>query len=87
MLWNFAFQSPLGDLTDPDNLRCLHTVTGLKDEEWFYLISVALESRGGPIVKELLKCMDAADVACCDEPPPKPKTIFAVCLLLRVECW
>lgn len=60
VLWNFAFQSPLGDMTDPENLRSLHTTTGLKDEEWFYLISVALESRGGPIVMELLRCMDAA---------------------------
>lgn len=34
-------------------------MTGLKDEEWFYLISVALESRGGPIIRELLKCMYA----------------------------
>jgi indoleamine 2,3-dioxygenase len=59
VLWNFAFQSPLCDLTDPINLRSLHTVTGLKDEEWFYLISVALESRGGPIVIELLNCVEA----------------------------
>jgi indoleamine 2,3-dioxygenase len=35
-------------------------VTGTKDEEWFYLISVALESRGGPIIRELLQCMEAA---------------------------
>lgn len=35
-------------------------MTGLKDEEWFYLISVALESRGGPIVRQLLNCMGAA---------------------------
>ena len=59
VLWNFAFQSPFCDLTDPSNLHSLLTVTGLKDEEWFYLISVALESRGGPIVLELLNCMEA----------------------------
>jgi indoleamine 2,3-dioxygenase len=46
-------------MTEPTNLRSLHTMTGLKDEEWFYLISVALESRGGPIIKELLNCMEA----------------------------
>lgn len=59
VLWNFAFQSPYCDLTDPGNLRSLLTVTGTKDEEWFYLISVALESRGGPIITTLLSCMDA----------------------------
>jgi indoleamine 2,3-dioxygenase len=60
VLWNFAFQSPFCDLTDPANLRSLHTVTGTRDEEWFYLISVALDSRGGPIIRELLRCMAAA---------------------------
>ena len=47
-------------MTDPSNLRSLLTLTGLKDEEWFYLISVALESRGGPIVRKLLDCIDAS---------------------------
>lgn len=59
VLWNFAFQSPYCDLTDPANLRSLLTITGTKDEEWFFLISVALESRGGPIITTLLSCMDA----------------------------
>ena len=59
VLWNFAFQSPLCDVTNPVNLRSLQTVTGTKDEEWFYLISVALESRGGPIILELLNCIEA----------------------------
>ena len=60
VLWNFTFQSPFCDLTDPANLRSLHTVSGTKDEEWFFLISVALESRGGPIILELLNCIEAA---------------------------
>lgn len=36
-------------------------MSGTRDEEWFYLISVALESRGGPIILELLNCMHAAN--------------------------
>lgn len=59
VMWNYTFQSPLCELTDPANLRALLTVTGTKDEEWFYLISAALESRGGPIVLELLSCIEA----------------------------
>jgi indoleamine 2,3-dioxygenase len=60
VLWNYTFQSPLCDLTDPANLRALLTITGTRDEEWFFVISIALESRGGPIVSELLNCIEAA---------------------------
>lgn len=60
-LWNFAPLSPDLSLADPDNLRSLHTFTGTKDEEWFYLISVAMEARGGSIVAGLLAALEAAD--------------------------
>lgn len=59
-LWNYAPLSPELDLCQPENLRCLVTFTGTKDEGWFYLISVAMEARGGRIVKELLVALDAA---------------------------
>ncbi|TLD37080.1 putative indoleamine 2-3-dioxygenase family protein [Venturia nashicola] len=59
-LWNYAPLSPGLDLCQPDNLRCLVTFTGTKDEEWFYLISVAMEARGGRIVTEMLAALDAA---------------------------
>lgn len=59
-LWNYAPLSPGLDLCQPENLRCLVTFTGTKDEEWFYLISVAMEARGGRIMKEMLAALDAA---------------------------
>lgn len=59
-LWNYAPLAPDSDLSLPENLWCLTTFTGTKDEEWFYLISVAMEARGGRIVKELLAALDAA---------------------------
>lgn len=60
-LWNFAVKEPGSDITDPDNLCSLHTFTGNRDEEWFYLISVALEAKGTLFIHEMLKCMYAAD--------------------------
>ncbi|RDI88954.1 hypothetical protein Vi05172_g1669 [Venturia inaequalis] len=59
-LWNYAPLCPGLDLCQPENLRCLVTFTGTKDEEWFYLISVAMEARGGRIVKEMLAALAAA---------------------------
>jgi indoleamine 2,3-dioxygenase len=59
-LWNYAPLSPKLDLCRPEHLRSLVTFTGTKDEEWFYLISVAMEARGGRIVKEMLAALDAA---------------------------
>lgn len=59
-LWNYAPLSPGLDIGQPENLRSLVTFTGTKDEEWFYLISVAMEARGGGIVKEMLAALDAA---------------------------
>lgn len=58
-LWNFATLSPWSELT-LDNLRVLHTFTGTKDEEWFYLVSVAIEARGAKIIPVMLKAIDAA---------------------------
>jgi indoleamine 2,3-dioxygenase len=33
-----------------DSFRCLNTMTGTKDEEWFYCTSTAIQTIGGPLV-------------------------------------
>lgn len=58
VLWNYAMKRPSSDPTNPSNLHSIHTMTGTRTEEWFYLISVALEASGGPIILELLDCME-----------------------------
>jgi len=58
-LWNFTFKLSGRDLSNPEHLQALTTMTGTKDEEWFYMISVAAEARGGPLVAATLHCMEA----------------------------
>ena len=36
------------------------TFTGSCDEQWFYLVSVAMEARGGPIISLMLQAIEAA---------------------------
>ncbi|KAF2490622.1 Indoleamine 2,3-dioxygenase [Lophium mytilinum] len=57
-LWNFR---PLQGqpLNDPANLKALHTFTATEDESWFYMVSVAIESRGAPIIPNLLSAIEA----------------------------
>jgi len=60
-LWNYKplfddDDEPIGSLS---NLATLHTFTGSLDESWFYLISVAIESRAGPIIPLMLEAMHA----------------------------
>lgn len=55
--WNFTSCGP--DLTKLENLSCCHTLTGTRDEEWFYLVTVAIEARGAEIIRAMLKAMDA----------------------------
>ncbi|KAK5312294.1 hypothetical protein LTR93_011383 [Exophiala xenobiotica] len=59
VLWNFTFKLSGSDSTNPEHLQALTTLTGTKDEEWFYMISVAAEARGGPLVAATLNCMEA----------------------------
>ncbi|KAF2709369.1 Indoleamine 2,3-dioxygenase [Pleomassaria siparia CBS 279.74] len=68
-LWNFTRISPSASLSNVDNLRALHTFTGTRDEEWFYVISVAIESHGAPIIPAMLSAMDAAQA-------DKPDTVI-----------
>ena len=58
-LWNYK---PIF-LSDPlvlDNLSTLLTFTGSIDEQWFYLVSVAMEAKGGPTIPLMLGAMQAA---------------------------
>lgn len=43
-----------------DNLSTLLTFTGSLDESWFYLISVAIEARAGPIIPMMIDAIGAA---------------------------
>ncbi|KAK6587511.1 hypothetical protein PZA11_000801 [Diplocarpon coronariae] len=58
-LWNFESISGKNDFTKLDDLRSLHTFTGTKDEEWFYLISVAIEAYGAKTIPAIMKAVDA----------------------------
>lgn len=60
VLWNWR---PIFDGERMDtlsNLDTIDTFTGSLDEKWFYLISVAIEARAGPIVPMMLQAIDAA---------------------------
>ncbi|TVY46787.1 Indoleamine 2,3-dioxygenase [Lachnellula occidentalis] len=61
-LWNFTSISPGVSPSKIENLRTLHTFTGTRDEEWFFLISVAIEAHGAAIIPVMLKAMDAAQL-------------------------
>ncbi|KAL3464987.1 Indoleamine 2,3-dioxygenase [Aspergillus heterothallicus] len=53
-LWNFATSSPTSELTCPDDLSVTLSFTGTKDEEWFFMISVAMEARGAQLIQLML---------------------------------
>ncbi|KAL9096030.1 MAG: hypothetical protein Q9165_001552 [Trypethelium subeluteriae] len=59
-LWNWK---PLFDdepIDNLENLSTLQTFTGSIDESWFYLVSVAIEARGAPIIPLMLSAIAAA---------------------------
>ena len=59
-LWNFKpifFDEPMDTL---ENLSTLMTFTGSLDESWFYLVSVAIEARGAPLLPLMLSAIAAA---------------------------
>lgn len=60
VLWNWKplFESERTDTLS--NLDMLHTFTGSMDEKWFYLVSVAIEARGAPLIPMMLHAIDAA---------------------------
>jgi indoleamine 2,3-dioxygenase len=61
-LWNYKAIFPNEPATDLNNLTCLQTFTGSLDEQWFYLISVAIEARGAPSIPLMLQAITAARV-------------------------
>ncbi|GKT97763.1 indoleamine 2,3-dioxygenase [Colletotrichum tofieldiae] len=59
-LWNFKPLFVDEDIDNLENLATLNTFTGSLDESWFYLVSVAIEARGGPIIPLMLTAVAAA---------------------------
>ncbi|KIW93660.1 uncharacterized protein Z519_06265 [Cladophialophora bantiana CBS 173.52] len=59
VLWNWK-PLFLSDSLALENLSTLITFTGSLDEQWFYLVSVAMEAKGGPSIPLMLKAMQAA---------------------------
>lgn len=59
VLWNWK---PLfvRDGLNLENLSTLATYTGSSDEQWFYLVSVAIEAKGGSAIPLMLEAMQAA---------------------------
>ena len=59
VLWNWK---PIFDAERVDtlaNLDTIDTFTGSLDEKWFYLISVAIEAKGGPLIPLMLRAIEA----------------------------
>lgn len=59
VLWNWK---PIFDAERVDtlaNLDIVNTFTGSLDEKWFYLISVAIEAKGGPLVPLMLRAIES----------------------------
>ncbi|KAJ5271841.1 hypothetical protein N7524_005110 [Penicillium chrysogenum] len=64
-LWNFIPSHPEADITDPDNLHVQTSFTGTKDEEWFMVISVAVEAKGIKLIslmRDASKAVAANDI-------------------------
>lgn len=59
-LWNYRTLFGSRDIDILENLATLHTFTGSLDESWFYLVSVAIEGRGAPVVPRMLEAVAAA---------------------------
>ncbi|PWY87170.1 indoleamine 2,3-dioxygenase [Aspergillus sclerotioniger CBS 115572] len=61
-LWNFSVPSEDTDLTDPDNLSVVTSFTGTKDEEWFFVLSVAIEAKGAQLIEFMLDGIHGASI-------------------------
>ncbi|KAL2008199.1 hypothetical protein VTN00DRAFT_8181 [Thermoascus crustaceus] len=61
-LWNYKPIFPDEPADDLDNLACINTFTGSMDEQWFYLVSVAIEARSAPTIPLMLQAIAAARV-------------------------
>lgn len=66
VLWNFKRTFAPDQVDRLDNIATQLTFTGAIDESWFYLVSVAIEARGGPlisIVLDAVRCVRVNDAA------------------------
>lgn len=61
-LWNYNIQSRDPDTTDPDSLTVNTSFTGTKDEEWFFMVSVAIEARGAKLIPLMLQAIHASNI-------------------------
>nr|XP_036574254.1 indoleamine-dioxygenase [Colletotrichum truncatum]KAF6780655.1 indoleamine-dioxygenase [Colletotrichum truncatum] len=59
-LWNCRKSEP--GMIQLENLTVEHTFTGTDDEAWFYIVSVAIEAQGGPII-----CLVASAISAMQE--------------------
>ncbi|KAL7792591.1 Indoleamine 2,3-dioxygenase [Trichoderma ceciliae] len=59
-LWNYKPLFMDEEIDSLENLATLFTFTGSIDESWFYLVSVAIEARGAPIMSLMLTAIAAA---------------------------
>ncbi|KAH7313790.1 Indoleamine 2,3-dioxygenase [Stachybotrys elegans] len=59
-LWNYKPLFVDEEIDNLENLATLNTFTGSLDESWFYLVSVAIEARGAPIIPLMLSAIAAA---------------------------
>lgn len=59
-LWNYRTLFGSQAIDNLEDLATLHTFTGSLDESWFYLVSVAIEARGAPVVPRMLGAIAAA---------------------------
>lgn len=46
---------------NPQDFVSVCTFTGSKEEEWFYVVSVAIEAQGGRLIPQILDVIDAVD--------------------------
>ncbi|EMC99343.1 hypothetical protein BAUCODRAFT_31662 [Baudoinia panamericana UAMH 10762] len=60
VLWNWKPIFASERIDTLANLDMIDTFTGSLDEKWFYLISVAIEARGAPLIPLMLRAIDAA---------------------------
>ena len=58
-LWNFTPKKGETDLTSPENLSVNTSFTGTQDEEWFFVVSVAIEAKGAAVIPLMLDAIHA----------------------------
>ena len=58
VLYNWRLADPSRGMT-PDNLRILHTYTGTRDEEWFYLVTMFCELAAAPGISAAIEAFPA----------------------------